>query len=197
MLLGIDVSSWQKDINIAQTGADFVIVEATQNLDYVNPYLDHQVKRTRETGKLLGLYHYAGGEDPIKEADFFVDTVRPYSNNAMLVLDWEAEQNKSFDSSSKWCFKFLSRVKQRTRQQPVIYMNAKTVASANWSRIKESGFDLWLAGYPDLRDSWDVPELKFDTLPWRWPAMWQYTTSGGTLDRNVFYGEIEEWQKYL
>ena len=41
-------------------------------------------------GKKLGYYHYAGGGDPVAEADYFIDNIKGYIGTGMLIIDWEA-----------------------------------------------------------------------------------------------------------
>mgnify|MGYP003273047984 CR=1 FL=1 len=40
MLNGIDISAWQRGIDAASVPSDFVIVKATQGLDYINDDCD-------------------------------------------------------------------------------------------------------------------------------------------------------------
>ena len=58
---GIDISRWQKGINLAVVPCDFVIVKATQGISYVSPEFTTQIKQAYQLGKKLGVYHYAGG----------------------------------------------------------------------------------------------------------------------------------------
>ena len=57
-------------------------------------------------------------------------------------------------------------------------------------------YGLWVAGWPDNRDSWDIPKFLWDVKPWPFYAIWQYTSSGGRLDRDVFMGDRTAWDKY-
>ena len=96
-LNGIDISSHQAGINISKlTTTDFVIVKATQGTTYVNTYFDKHYNDVKKAGKLLGTYHYFGGNDPVKEADFYIKTVGKRVGEGILVLDWEGYQNSSF-----------------------------------------------------------------------------------------------------
>lgn len=56
-----------------------------------------QYESAKTAGKLIGLYHYAGGGDPIAEANFFLKTIKNYIGTAILVLDWEGAQTQSLD----------------------------------------------------------------------------------------------------
>lgn len=54
---GIDISSHQAGLNVAALWADFVIVKATEDNDYVNPYMGSQANSTLGASKRLGFYH--------------------------------------------------------------------------------------------------------------------------------------------
>lgn len=61
-LNGIDIASYQASIvpaNLKTT--DFVIIKATQGVDYINPYFKNQYEKSKAAGKLVGLYHYVDG----------------------------------------------------------------------------------------------------------------------------------------
>lgn len=71
-LNGIDVSNWQKGINLAAVPADFVICKATQGTTYVSPDCVRQVEQAAASGKLVGTYHYISGVGAVAEADFYL-----------------------------------------------------------------------------------------------------------------------------
>lgn len=196
MLKGIDISNWQRGLNIASTGAEFVIIKATQGTGYVDPSCDVHYQSAKALGKKLGVYHYASGGDPIAEADFFVDNTKGYHNEAILVLDWESNQNARFNEHASWCLAFLARVYQRTGIKGVIYMSASVIRAADWSALVRNDYGLWVAGYPDNRNSWDIPDFPYSISPWSFFALWQYTSSAGTLDRNIFTGDQGAWDRY-
>ena len=61
MLKGIDISNWQKGLDIASTGAEFVICKATQGTTFVDPSCDRHYQLAKRLGLKLGVYHYACG----------------------------------------------------------------------------------------------------------------------------------------
>lgn len=196
MLKGIDISNWQRGLNIASTGAQFVICKATQGTSFVDPSCDTHYQSAKKLGLKLGVYHYASGGDPIAEADFFVKNIKGYIGEAILVLDWERNQNPRFNEHASWCLKFLDRVKSLTGIKPLVYMSASVLQMANWTSVVNGDYGLWIAGYPDNRNSWDVPTFPYSFRPWPFYAIWQYTSSGGKLDRDVFMGDSTAWDKY-
>ena len=196
MLKGIDISHWQANLDIASTGAQFVICKATQGTTFVDPSCDRHYQIAKRLGLKLGVYHYASGGDPIAEADFFVRNIQGYIGEAILILDWEKTQNGRYHEHASWCLRFLNRVKELTGVKPLVYMSASVIKVADWSKVVAGDYGLWVAGWPDNRDSWDIPDFRWDVKPWPFYALWQYTSSGGRLDRDVFMGDVAAWDKY-
>lgn len=196
MLKGIDISHWQAGLDIASTGAEFAIIKATQGTTFVDPSCDRHYQLAKKLGLKLGVYHYASGGDPIAEADWFVNNITGYIGEALLALDWEKTQNSRFSECASWCIKFLNRVYERTGVRPLVYTSASVVNSHDWSKVINGNYGLWIAGWPDNRDSWDIPNFTFSVGQWPFYAVWQYTSSGGRLDRDVFSGDREAWDKY-
>ena len=145
MLKGIDISHWQAGLNIASTGAEFVICKATQGTTFVDPSCDTHYQSAKRLGLKLGVYHYASGGDPIAEADFFLKNIQGYIGEAILILDWERLQNPRFGEHASWCKKFLDRVKEKTGVKPLIYMSASVLRMADWSPVSNADYGLWIA----------------------------------------------------
>ena len=196
MLKGIDISHWQANLDIASTGAQFVICKSTQGTTFVDPSCDRHYQIAKRLGLKLGVYHYASGGDPVAEADFFVRNIKGYIGEAILILDWEKTQNGRYHEHASWCLKFLNRVKELTGVKPLVYMSASVIKAADWSKVVAGDYGLWVAGWPDNRDSWDIPDFRWDVKPWPFYALWQYISSGGRLDRDVFMGDATAWDKY-
>lgn len=205
-LYGIDISNWRKniDLGVVSPRPDFVIMKATGGTGYIDKTCDGFVQKAKQLGMLWGFYHFADdgyGLDPVREAEFFVNNCRNYFGQGIPILDWEPRQAHRTDVA----LAFLQRVYELTGYRCMIYMNASTENSNDWSKVVAGGFPLWLAGYPSqgrttLGARTDCPyKLRY----WSKPAMWQYTETGrlngyGTdLDMNVFYGDAKTWQEYV
>ena len=185
---GIDISSHQGGLNVGAIWADFVIVKATEDNDYVNPYMGAQAQATLGAGKRLGFYHFARPGDAQEQASYFVDAVRGYLGKATLWLDWEAN---AVDQGPGWAKAFLDAVKSMTGSTPGIYMNGSAVNGYDWSTVARE-YPLWYAGgssYSDYGTSYSdpaVPQVSY----WGAPLIHQYTEDGslpgysGTLDLN-------------
>lgn len=185
---GIDVSSHQAGLNIPAIWADFVIVKATEDDDYVNPYMVSQANATLGASKRLGFYHFARPGDAAAQARMFVATVGSFRSKATLWLDWE---DNAVPQGPGWAKAFLDTVKQLTGSTPGIYMNGSALNSYDWTAVAAQ-YPLWYAGGPDYSDYGRpysdpaVPSVSY----WGQPLIHQYTEDGslpgysGTLDLN-------------
>lgn len=185
---GIDVSSHQGGLNIGALWADFVIVKATEDDDYVNPYMVSQANATLSASKRLGFYHFARPGDAAAQANYFVTAVGSFRSKATLWLDWEAN---AVAQGPGWAKAFLDTVKSLTGSTPGIYMNGSALDGYDWSAVA-SQYPLWYAGGPDYSDygtSYSDPAVPSVSY-WGQPLIHQYTEDGrlpgysGTLDLN-------------
>lgn len=199
MLRGIDVSGYQAlgasyshpNVETAYSGSDFVIAKATQGTQPMNRYMTAQLQRALADGKLIGVYHYAEGGSPVAEADAFVACVSAYIGKALLCLDWENGDNDAW-GSTVWARQFVDRVYAKTGIYPFVYTypagRSQVASCADVAR-------LWIAGYPDNRFSWDLPEMIYNTGAWNDWTLWQYSSAGGTVDLDVAKLTYAEWEQ--
>ena len=185
---GIDISSHQSGLNVAALWADFVIVKATEDNDYVNPYMVSQANATLGASKRLGFYHFARPGDAAEQARYFVSAVGSLRGKATLWLDWEAD---AVAQGPGWAKTFLDTVRSLTGSTPGIYMNGSAVNGYDWSAVAAQ-YPLWYAGGPDYSDygaSYSDPAVPSVSY-WGSPLIHQYTEDGrlpgynGTLDLN-------------
>lgn len=203
---GVDVSNWQCDIDTYALDADFVVAGATWGIggfnnmcliNGVNQAANYQLGRAVDSGKSIGVYHYAMGRDANAEADFFVDNVRGYVGNAVLVLDWESQDNPQF-GNGVWIETWVRHVHDRTQVWPIVYVQASALGQLT-SFVREH-CGVWVAQYASMAVT------GYQETPWLYgaygEAMRQYTSNGyvagyaGRLDLNYFRGERWQWDAY-
>lgn len=200
MMNGIDIARYQKSINLALVPCDFVIVKATQGISYVSPTYKSQIEQADSLGKLLGVYHYAGGGGAVPEAKHFINTVRDYIGKAILVLDWEGEQNPNFNNPD-YAMEFLATVKKETGITPFIYMSKSVCRQYNWN----SAYPLWCAQYKNQNPTGYQEAPWTDSKgfgAWKDCKILQYSSKGrlpnyqANLDLDKAYMTKDDWLMY-
>ena len=212
-LNGVDISGWNRGINIAGLDADFVIIKATEGVHgtIYNPYYASWADQSLALGKMVGFYHYANGGSAIAEADSFYEAIKGYRGRAIACLDWEGQGNPTFNSGQDvaWCKTFLDRLRSRFGGTPFIYTSKSVTNSYDWSSVAGS-YPLWGAQYAS-----NNPVYGYQSDPWqssskwgawgRFPTIFQYSGNGklarnggsGSLDLNLFYGSRDDWRHYI
>ena len=199
---GIDISNWQSNIDVTKMDVDFVVVKATEGTGYTSPSFTKQANDTLNSGKKLGIYHYMSYTPSAKQqAEYFVRTVEPYINKAVLVLDFEGT---AVNNGVSFALEFLQTVENLTGVKPMIYMSQSVAASHDWTNVINNDYGLWVARYPLGNTSTGFRnDLSYGNLGnWDSAAMFQYTSHGklagysGYLDLDIFYGDESQWGKY-
>ncbi len=201
----IDISSHQAGINIAaMTTTQAVIIKATQGLTYVNPYYKKHYDDTKKAGKLVGVYHYFGGNDPVKEAEFFWHHYKEHIGEAIPVLDWEGYQNRKFTAGPSVVKAFIERFYQLSKVYPIVYMSKSVCRSYNWAWVAQR-CGLWVAQYANYH------QTDYQTRPWTdnkgtgaWKqiSIFQYSSSGrvkgynANIDINICYMDADGWKRF-
>ena len=201
---GCDVASYQAGIDFAKmTTTDFAIVKGTQGTWYVNPYADIQYSGAKAAGKLLGMYHYAEGKDPIAEARYFVRKVGTRVGECILALDWEGHDNSKFNSDSEvaWVLKFAMEVYRLTGVHIFLYMSKSVTRRRNWTEVAKD-VRLWCAQYANQdhtdykthpwTDNGGFGAWKSDTIR-QYSPKGRVTGYGKDLDINRAYMSRAEW----
>lgn len=199
MLHGIDISNWQKGIQLPES-LDFCICKATEGFRYVDPYCDGFIQQAISKGILFGFYHFARNNDPEKEATFFRNNTKGYELIGIPVLDIEDEKIEDWGGYAQ---RFVDKYHAITSVYPIIYTSAAMLPKfKGYPLVDNCG--LWLAGYPDARERGlkDVPSFPYDPSPWKFAAIWQYTSNGWIscwdepLDLDVAYMDASAWKQY-
>lgn len=200
---GIDIASYQTGIDLSVVPCDFVIIKATEGVNYTNPDFTRAYTQAKEQNKLIGIYHYANGAGATAEADYFLSVVGDRVGDAILVLDWEQGGNSAFGSVS-YAKQWLDHVYSKTKVRPLIYMSKSVTYGYNWSAVAPN-HGLWVAQYADTNPTNYQSNPWTDTNgygAWSSPVIFQYTSTGrlsgwsGNLDLNLAYMDATAWSKY-
>lgn len=203
MLRAVDIASHQAGINPASLDCDIVIVKVSGGASYENPYWMQWADEVLESGKLLGLYHYAmeyGIRNTARqEADYFLERVSGYKGRFVPILDWE---NDALSLPASWAREWLDDVNSALGSTPMFYAGASDLNSKDYSQV--SMYPLWMASYLNryIGSGWIAdPANTWGTGSWDAMAMYQYTSTGhvrgydGNLDLSVYYGTEADWRR--
>jgi lysozyme len=161
----------------------------------------------KQRGYKWGAYHFGKPGDPIKQADFFLETVKPTSDD-LLALDLESD-----DTSKHMSFAdarlFIARIKEKTGRYPVVYANnlvTKAIALQYGADDVFAQTHLWYARFK--RRVTDFPNGT-----WKTYTLWQFSsemnckaddrnsclyTVPGTeydMDVDVYNGTVEDLKR--
>lgn len=195
-LNGIDVSGHQPKTITTLVDYDFVIIKATEGTSYVSAACDAQYQAAKKAGKLLGVYHYASGGDPVAEANWFIKNIRGYLGEAILILDDEANAAKRGDA---WSDKFVRQVKTASGGYGSVVYASASVLKGLVTTAKDA-LTAWDADWgSNPTEGYKPPAQVTSVGPWSSPRIRQYTSNGtlpgytGRLDLDVFYGTAADW----
>ncbi len=190
--IGIDVSSWQGDIDfeaVKKAGVEFVFIRVGSTKGINGEYfVDKKFKRNIEgfnnVGIPVGIYFYSyanSKESAIRDANWVLEQIKGYKIDLPIVYDWESwsfynEFNQSFYSLSMSAKAYLDTMKN-AGYQGMLY-SSKNYLEKAWFNI---GYDIWLAHY--------TTKTSY-TGPYKY---WQMCSNGkidgiaGNVDINIYY----------
>ncbi len=195
---GLDVSHYQGVINWSvlmrhkesETPLHFVFMKATEGGSLLDDTFAKNFAGARRHGFIRGAYHfYIPTTDPLKQADFFIRTVKLEKGDLPPVLDVEVTGRKSKRELQKGIRLWLNRVEKHYGVKPILYTSHKFKTSY----LNEPEFDAypyWIAHY------------YVDSVAYRgkW-HFWQHTDVGlvegidKKVDLNVFNGTLAELKR--
>lgn len=190
------------DLLATDTRVVAIIHRATIGVRQDRKYAERRDEAKRR-GYKWGAYHFGKPGDPIKQADFFLDTVKPAKDD-LIALDLESTDAK--DMSLDEARVFIKRIREKTGRYPLIYANnevAKAISQQYGADDVFAKTHLWYARFK--RSVTDFPPGT-----WKTYTLWQFSseqncspakrsaclyTVPGTeydMDIDVYNGTIEE-----
>jgi GH25 family lysozyme M1 (1,4-beta-N-acetylmuramidase) len=169
-------------------------------------YAQRKIEAKRR-GYKWGAYHLGKPGDPIKQARFFLETVRPDADD-LLALDLESTDTTKHMSLAE-ARVFINHIREQTGRYPFVYANqvvTKTISEKFGADDVFSQTPLWYARF----------KARVDDFPmgtWNSYTLWQFSseincarenrtaclyTVPGTehdIDVNVFNGTIDELRR--
>lgn len=189
---GIDVSSWQGEIDFSQvkaSGIEVVYIKSSEGFRSVDSYFEQNYANAKNAGLKVGLYHYVTArsvEDAVKQANFFVSTISGKNPDCKLAMDFESFGSLGREEINQIALTFMQTVKNVSGKDVIIYSDEYNANSTFESNL--AIYPLWVAQYevsePTVREHWS-----------NW-AGWQYTDRGEVpgissyVDRDKFTNEV-------
>ena len=172
-----------------------VIHKSTIGTKRIDPGYFKRKQEAAELGYLWGSYHWGVAGNPKKQADFYIDTIKP-APDELIALDLEDAQSKTLMNVDEAII-FMERIKERTGRYPVLYTNhasARLIASKYKDSVLAKA-PLWYARFK-------AKVTDFPTGAWSSYTLWQFSSEiaaqlpvPGTkpdMDINVFNGTVEQ-----
>ncbi|MCB2351865.1 glycosyl hydrolase family 25 [Clostridium estertheticum] len=169
---GIDISSFESNLDFSKSDAAICIIKATEGLTYTNPLLNEQYRQAKAHNMKVGYYHYLRANDPVGEAKHFLNSISGLSNDCKLIIDVEQRSEACGISARTRAFAdyLLSQGKEIC-----LYTDLSFYHDEITSNCKD--IPLWVAAYQDAR-----PDIK--------SIGWQYSENGNiggiAVDLNIF-----------
>lgn len=194
-LMGIDVSSYQKDIDwqkVKEAGFSFVMIRVggrsygSSGKLYEDKLCQSHYKGAKEAGLLVGAYFFSQAintEEAAEEAYYALEQVADWEMDLPLVFDWEYIDDEKrtafiYEDIVTECVKTFCEIVKENGREPMFYVSP-WFGRMKLEELKE--YPQWLALYKDHMDY----DYHFD--------MWQYTSSGkvpgisGAADINIYF----------
>ncbi len=194
VLVGIDVSKWQGDVDwpaVKADGIEFAFARVSDGLNGVDSYFADNWAGMKAAGLVRGAYQFfRPASNVADQAQVMIDALGELEPTDLPpVIDVEADGGLSDAAVADAVDEWITIVQAATGRRPIIYTGPyfwrDEVGSAD-----HLPSDLWVAHYG--------AECPLTPEPWsRW-AFWQYTDSGdvagvdGPVDTNLFNGDMAD-----
>ncbi len=178
---GIDVSSYQKDIDWERVCRDkrikFVYVKATEGATYTSPHFRFNIENARRHGLKVGSYHFLRTTSSLKsQFENFTREVKPEEQDLVPLIDIEQRGSWSPQQIVDSLRVFLNMVRQHYKCRPMIYTMTSFYNKYLASQFTE--YPLFIARYSE------TPPSLADGSHF---SLWQYTDQGSVegIDHHV------------
>ena len=197
---GFDISHYQKkedikwdSLTIANDGIklDFVVMRATMGNRKKDKHFDDFWETSKKNELIRGAYHfYRADEDPVMQANNYLESVKLESGDLRPVLDIErVPRRKSREKFIEDLKVWLKIVEDKYGEKPIIYTYYYYYKDHLKGEFDD--YPLWLANYNDVM----VPSPDDD---WK---LWQFTEKGivkginTKVDLNIYNGNLWSFKK--
>lgn len=198
---GIDIYNEQGRPDFTKVkgaGINFVILKATEGVDYVDPSFTANAQAAESAGLLTGAYHFLRSTPIDQQAQDFLAAVGPY-NPCLLAIDVEEPKSGSTEIRDLGKSGITSRILTiNTAARNAGYTCPIYVyASKSWfgdmidtDACRQAGMKIWMASYsndtPENTDHSDICDM------WQWCSDGSVDGISGNVCRDVSYGAVTD-----
>ena len=191
--IGIDVSSWQGDIDfqaVKGAGVEFVFIRvgSTKGINgeyFVDKKFEQNIKGFNEVGIPVGVYFYSyanNKESAIKDAEWVLEQIKDYKVELGVAYDWESwafynNFHQSFYSTTMNAKAFLDTV-AKEGYKGLLY-SSKNYLEKVWFPLEE--YEVWLAHYTSETN------YKGKYKYWQLASNGKIPGINGFVDVNIMY----------
>jgi GH25 family lysozyme M1 (1,4-beta-N-acetylmuramidase) len=146
-LKGIDVSSNNGIIDFTKakaSGIEVCYIKATEGITYTDPYLNANYSKAKSAGLKIGLYHFLRNNDPIVEAQHFLQAIQGLQVDCLYMIDAELALGQTVAQISSNVRKFADYLISQGKQVG-IYTGDYFYRDSLNSTVKD--LPLWIASY--------------------------------------------------
>lgn len=191
---GFDIShhqgiiDWErlKSVQYAPFPVRFVFMKASEGGDFGDTAFQRNFEQAHEAGFICGAYHFYNPKtDPVRQADFFIRSVKLRTGDLPPVLDIETRP-KDVGKLRRDLKIWLDRIERHYGVKPILYTSYKFKTRYLNDSVFNS-YPYWIAHYY-------VDSVAYEG-EWKF---WQHTDVGTLpgidrqVDLNVFNGTMEE-----
>lgn len=204
--VGIDISSWQKNVDwkaVAASGVQFVMLRVgfrgygsgAINRD---SYFTQNIEGALAAGLQVGVYFFSQAvtiEEALDEAQYTIKMIQNYNITYPVVFDWERQsadtsrtKNTSNETIVACAVAFCETVKA-AGYIPMFYASPSKAYKLDMGYVADYPF--WLAHYT----AYQVPSsYKYDFDMWQYSSKWQVPGVSGDCDVNICLTNWDEWR---
>src|SRR5215470_416983 len=124
-----------------------IIHKSTIGTLEIDPAYESRKAEAKNRGYLWGSYHWGVAGNPKKQADFYLDTVKP-EDDELIALDLEDVTSKTLMNADE-ALAFIKRIKEKSGRYPVLYTNHKCarILSSKFKGTEFANAPLWYARF--------------------------------------------------
>src|SRR5262245_15196140 len=146
-----------------------IIHKSTIGTSEIDPAYQSRKAEAKNRGYLWGSYHWGVTGDPKKQADFYLDTVKPAADE-LIALDLEDAASTKLMNVDE-AIVFMERVNERIGRYPLLYTNhaSAKLISAKFSNSVFTKTPLWYARFKSK-------VTDFPAGVWPHYTLWQFSS---------------------